>query len=570
MGGRKCQRCNLSPEEQKEAWNEFDEYLTEQEEEQVIEVMDNYLFYHRDDNGKSRECICTHPDCGRFTMEKKYEKEFFSHTHGEEIKCPVCGGIVTLYSLGRVQNFSTINSKKWKRVTVCRTGADGALLMISGYVRRWFSFNDLRPIPDISWKAKTWLKIGKRMQWLRKPDYDGDCCQWRYKWMAESYVQEPFRPAMWGEGGDSFVIGTDQIAASDMKYSQVEEWYKTSCAVWLDTGDDPVRNVIKYLAAYSAYPTIEMAVKLDMHQAATQLAVDGKKNAKDLNWNASSIQDFLRLNKQDAKEFVNVGGTMELLSGYHIASKQGVTKNMAEYIMLCNKVGGIQNGEKLSDLAIRCGCSIQKAVNYIMKIQGPNRHVMTMWKDYLDMAQTLGYDLSRQDVIMPKDLQQRHDAAAETVKYRMKAADQKKHKALNTRLRKMYEFEYGDMCIVVPCDPDDIIQEGKVLHHCVGGYAARHFDEKLVILFLRHKRRPGVPFMTIELSHRAKKNSPVRLVQIHGYRNENYSPNGGKKPAKPEKKYAWFIDMWTQWLMEGSKRDKQGRPVLPEEKEKSA
>lgn len=570
MGGRKLQKCNLTPGEQQEAWKEFDEYLTEDEETSVIEVMENYLFYHRDDNGKTRECICTHPNCGRFTMEKKYEKEFFSHTHGEEIKCPVCGGIVTLYSLGKTKNFGAINSKKWTRITICRTGEDGALLMMSGYARRWFSWNDLRPTPDISWKAKTWLKVGKRMQWLRRLDYDGGCCDWRYKWQPATSVQEPFPCGMFGEGGDSFVIGTDQIATSDMRYSQVEDWYMKSCAVWLDVGDDPVRNVVKYLAAYSNYPTIEMAVKLDMHQVATQLAVDGKKNARDLDWKATSIHGFLRLNKQDAKEFVNVGGNLELLSGYHVASKCGITKNMAEYVDACKVLGGIHLGGQLSDLAVRSRCTIQKAVNYIMKIHGPNRQVMTMWKDYLDMAEDLQYDMSRPDVVMPKDLQQRHDAAAETVRYKTKAINKKKHKEMNTRLRKMYEFDYGDLCIVVPTTPEDIIQEGKVLHHCVGGYAARHFEEKLVILFLRRKRKPGVPFVTLELNCRKRKDSPVRIVQIHGYRNELYQPHGGKKPAKPGSKYAWFIDMWSRWLVEGSRRDKDGRPILPEEKEKTA
>lgn len=568
MGSRRLQPCNLTPDEQKEAWDRYDEYLGQEEEEQVMELMENYLFYYRDDNGRSRECICTHPGCGRFVMERKYEKEFFSHHHGDEIKCPVCGGIVKLISLGKVRNFRKINETKWTRVTICKADKDGALLLMSAYVNRFYSWNELRPCLEVSWKARTWLKPGKRMQWLREPVWG--CRQWEFKWHPCSFVQEPFRPSFYGEGGDSYIIGTDQIGMSDLKYCQVEDWYSAACAICMGTGDDPVRNVVKYLSAYTRYPLMEMAVKLDMHKLVTELVEKGRKNARYINWDASNIHGFLRLNKQDAKEFVNAGGELDLLKVYRIARENNITKNMAEFISLCREVGGMHHAERITELAVKCGCSVRVAVNYISKMPGTNRDVMTTWMDYLNMAGALEYDMSRQDVLMPKDLQQRHDAAAETIRYRKQMIDSQRHKAMNNRLRKMYEFEYGDLCIVVPGSPEDIIQEGKVLHHCVGGYAARHFEEKLVILFLRHKRRPTVPFVTIELKHRDRKNAKVEIRQIHGYKNETYKPNGGKRPARPQEKYAWFIDMWCQWLLNGSKRDKKGRPILPAEKEKSA
>ena len=569
MASRVLQPCNLSPTEQEEAWAEFDEYLDDQESELVMEVMKNYLFYHREDNGNTRECICTHPGCGRFTMERRADKGFFSRKHGEEIKCPICGGIVELVSLGKVRNFSKINSDKWTRITLCRTGKDGALLLMSGYFRKWYSWNDLRPVPEVSWKAKTWLKPGKRMQWLREAVWGCGGC-WGYEWREKDYVNEPFRPSFWGEGGDSFIIQTDKIGESALKYSQVEEWYMKSCAIWMDTGDDPVRNVVKYLSAYTRYPAMEMAVKLDLHRACTDLAVDGVKNAKDLNWDAKTINDFLRLNKQDTKVFLNSGADLQLLKGYHQAAKAGGVNSMPEYISMLKELGHLKYGSDLIVMTGRANCSLRQAVNYIKKFGPDAGRTLITWRDYLDMAKRLEYDMTRKDVLMPRDLQERHDAAAETIAYQRRILDEKKHAKVADKIRNMYEFSLGDLCIVAPKSTDDIIREGKTLHHCVGGYAARHFTEKTVILFLRHRRKPETPFVTIELVHRENRKAAVMIRQIHGYRNERYTPSGGKHPVPPRNKYKWFLDAWIKWLESGSKRDKNGKPILPAEKEKTA
>ena len=142
----------------------------------------------------------------------------------------------------------------------------------------------------------------------------------------------------------------------------------------------------------------------------------------------------------------------------------------------------------------------------------------------------------------------------------------------------MYEFSYGELCIVVPGSTEEIIMEGRTLKHCVGGYAARHFNDKVTILFLRHKRKPDTPFVTIEIIPRAKMTGKVIVRQIHGYRNECYLNEGKlinltrdqKHHSRPDYKYKWFLDMWRAWVEAGSKRDKKGNPLLTEEKEKTA
>lgn len=581
--GKTLQPCNLTPEEQAAAWEEFDGgLLTRDEIEMVNEVMTQYLFYTSDRKGKERDCICTHCDCGRFTVNLEERQDFFRKKHGTETHCPRCGQPVTLIALRKMSTFGRINSDRWQRFTLCRTGKNGALLLLSGYAHRWFCWDELRPTAEVSWKTFTYLLPGKRMQWIRT--WEPQCQQvsgqwwWDYQWNPSNTVKEPFNPGFknWysSNDGDSFFLNTDAISQSALCYCQVDDWLYKEARVFLDTGDDPVRNVIKYLSAYTRYPAIEMAVKFDLHHAATDLAVDGKKNYRDLNWDARSIHEFLRLSKQEAKVFLKNGGNLALLSAYHKARKYQVTRDMAEFIDVLRTTARIDLAEKLMKCAVEAGCTLRVAGNYASKFPDGIDRILGIWLDYMGMARTLQYDLSRKDVTMPKNLRERHDAASETIRYQRIQIDEQQHREYNERLRKAYAFEYGDMCIVVPGSVEEIIHEGKTLKHCVAGYAARHFDDKLHILFLRHKRKPQTPYITIEISPRKTMRSDVKIRQIHGYKNEGYlntATYGGKQnQARPEYKYKWFLDVWKAWVKEGSRRDKKGNPILPTEKEKTA
>ena len=180
------------------------------------------------------------------------------------------------------------------------------------------------------------------------------------------------------------------------------------------------------------------------------------------------------------------------------------------------------------------------------------------------MAQKLGYDLTEPTVVMPKDLQQRHDTAAELTGELHRLDEMKRYKARRRMLEKKYAFAMDGLRVVIPNSGEEIVREGQTLHHCVGGYAARHIDGTTTILFVRKRRTPGRSFLTVEL---AEERGKIKIRQIHGYRNEGYQHKG---VVDPRIVYAGFLDTWLAWVNAGSKRDKDGAPVLPEKKEKEA
>ena len=64
------------------------------------------------------------------------------------------------------------------------------------------------------------------------------------------------------------------------------------------------------------------------------------------------------------------------------------------------------------------------------------------------------------------------------------------------------------------------------------------------------------PLVTIEMHGN-------HLQQIHGYRNERESCPENPEREDPTVRYAAILDPWLSWVKNGSKRDKDGAPILP-------
>ncbi len=82
----------------------------------------------------------------------------------------------------------------------------------------------------------------------------------------------------------------------------------------------------------------------------------------------------------------------------------------------------------------------------------------------------------------------------------------KKREYDDNRMRKNYEakakawdFEFGDYRIVLPSITMDIVDEGKNMHHCVGGYVDRVVRGDTFIVFVRRKNTPDKCYITCQV-----------------------------------------------------------------------
>ena len=112
--------------------------------------------------------------------------------------------------------------------------------------------------------------------------------------------------------------------------------------------------------------------------------------------------------------------------------------------------------------------------------------------------------------------------------------ERKAKKALEL-LRENYEYIGDSFRIVVPMTEAEIVNEGQMLHHCVGGYATRHLERRTTILFLRANETPDQSYYTIEVG--SITDSPY-VMQIHGFGNKWI----GNDPDAMRFAYHYFLD----------------------------
>ena len=190
-------------------------------------------------------------------------------------------------------------------------------------------------------------------------------------------------------------------------------------------------------------------------------------------------------------------------------------------------VPGIERYLDYRDISkIPRGVGIIRFQNWMMK----NKVNFKYYLDYLSLLKDLGIQLD-ENLIIPKDLGKAHDNAVELLNQMQREVNEKMYeKRLKAILK--YENIVGDCAFLVPKDLNELVAEGKALHHCVGGsgYIDGHKQGKTTIIFIRQKEAIEKPFYTLELKNES-------IVQLRGKHNQ---------VAPPEVKEA--ADSWLGWL----------------------
>lgn len=364
------------------------------------------------------------------------------------------------------------------------------------------------------------------------------------------------------EYGASYdVIGLDEIQKSPFRYCMAEE------------AERKFSKFLEYMTACCFYPRqIEMLMKAGMSDVVRDLVERGVKHATVINWDEPSPAKAFKVPRQDMKTFLGTNRDIQILELYKRLKGCATLAECAEWISK-----GV-NIQKTFQAAKKWNLAPEKLLRYLHGNVGCARFggmssmgaALRYWEDYLTAAEAMGYQLHRENVLLPPNLGAAHDSA--TAKHQNKMErERKKAQAEKDRLAEMayeerrvelekkYGFAMDDYLIRVPANKDEILNEGRKLQHCVGGYADRHMSGTVTILFMREAKKPGVPWLTIEMCGNT-------LVQIHGFKNEGLYTTKGRFAPDPREVYREFLDTWLDWLKKGSKRDKKGNPKLPRKK----
>ena len=136
------------------------------------------------------------------------------------------------------------------------------------------------------------------------------------------------------------------------------------------------------------------------------------------------------------------------------------------------------------------------------------KNFVSDWKDYIGWCEQLGYDMADGYVTMPPDFIKAHQRLyKEYTAYTTEQARIRQEEIANEVRRIMselvtktdgIEMRSRKFMIVIPKSADDLKEEGRALHHCVGTYAERVAKGQTMILFVRKVEEPDIPFFTME------------------------------------------------------------------------
>lgn len=483
---------------------------------EIVKQMKNGLKQYLIVDRKKKTCYCTFCE-----KSGKIPKNLVA-AHREQNYCPKCKNAVTVIENSHNFNGNVIESEA--NCVVFLNNPDNDNLYISCYnLTLYFSKAELRPRIQIDetqryiFTEKSAVRYGKNKMWTRVESRFGYIYDYTWSdWKVRTKVTEPvFRNQSYGRMYESVynLINTAAINNTCMRY----------CA--LDMISDRI-SPMSYLIYYRKHPGIERFVKIGMHDI-VESAVSPFQSVE-INYKETEPHKMLGL----SREMLNAvrSGLVDLKSmkalGKHFPSVS-VSKLVEYHTIIRNQYGSLDRACELTHI------TTEQLLKYLIRQRNKyGEHIcVSYYKDYLDICREIGYDLTDSVVLFPRNITAAHDravsarAAILAEKERQKNIERTKRMQKLQNERKSLEFEFGDYIAILPNSCEEIVREGAVLSHCVGGYAERHADGKLTIVFLRKKNNVEKPYYTIEISANG-----YMIIQCCGYKNNVVSCGGEEKP----------------------------------------
>lgn len=272
-------------------------------------------------------------------------------------------------------------------------------------------------------------------------------------------------------------------------------------------------NPKDYLERYQNIPQMEMLVKLNLIEVVDKL-VKGYCGIISGQF-AKRPDEFLGIRKERVKMLVEQKGNTQLLEV--MKTEKRMNQNWTDEQLKQISETRLARGQ--IELATQY-MSIQQLLNRISKYarceygtecssaEARIRQVASTYADYLSMRVALGYDLKNTVYQQPRNLGAAHEKMvlesnkAEIDKRLAEVAGKFPMIRKNYRkLRSKYFYEDEKFSIRPARSAEEIVIEGRILHHCVGGdnYLRKHNDGETYILMLRSQEDQETPYITVEI-----------------------------------------------------------------------
>ena len=563
--------CTQQEREAIEDWPVF----SEEDVTELNDLFGHYIFYRWEGGDTMRvwtSCCHRKATVHRISrVQTSEEYDLITTRHNGYLQCPYCKRAVQKKHINRIGK--GLNLKAWRKAVVVHNREDGVYLTAL-HVQKEYNperRSSFTALPEVKLASAYRFRPGEVMQVI--DEYYGlYTVSYEIRKMGKrKEVQEPFH------GAGYYGIGLRRLRESWMKYCQ----YDTYEGIQYSWAQRELNNLVDYLTVYSIYPKqVEMLVKMGMGQIVYRMEEERVKSSRIFDWDEKDIKAAFQVDGQELRAMMKAPGetAIQALETRATCRELGEQRNLV-WLLQEQQEDLLELHDEKGYRAIkaycrRVGLPLTKVWRYLMKHTGPRCHgawfgitaAWDIWKDTIDMADQLGYDIRHETIALPKKLELKHNEYATAIN-EARALERKKQKEEFKRKTKeglekrkaRYEFEADGLRVIMPMTMEDVRAEGRALQHCVGGYAQRHVEGTTTILFLRKAEDPETPYVTIEIKGTA-------IQQVHGFKNER---DMGKRIAPPpEQTHKKFLDLWLKWVKDGSKRDEDGRPVLPGRKDR--
>jgi hypothetical protein len=277
-------------------------------------------------------------------------------------------------------------------------------------------------------------------------------------------------------------------------------------------------DMVKFFGLAAKYPCVEYLTKLGM-RGVVEAKLNSEKTYNVINWRGRKPLDVFKMTKKELSDLraAKVPVDPWMLHLHHLAKKDGSKLSFRDIAQISDEITEMYQNHLM--IALK-RANLRKLNAYLTKqlaIPGAFRqyatkgHALSIWNDYIRDCIQLGLDISDESVKFPKNLYRAHQNTIKQVKLK---ADEMLTAKITERCKALQKMKFEALGFVLrpATSSQELIDEGKALHHCVGTYAERYAKGQTDIFLLRRTDALDKPLYTMEVRN-------GNIVQCRGLRN---------------------------------------------------
>ena len=283
-------------------------------------------------------------------------------------------------------------------------------------------------------------------------------------------------------------------------------------------------NPFCYLRKFEQFPQLEFFYKAGLYRLAEELMFENFDRKVEMIKKIRNFKDIGVNTPMDLEECAQENYGIEELRARMKVIKWDVPRGdlfgkAIDFMVMVHKNSGEDFAYSFISMErlfkywleqVRSGIYKEEQINYF-------------WRDYTDyIAECIELQMNLNDsaIRTPHDLKTMHKEMGMRLKIEENRVLDAGIFAMYSAYHKMCEWADEKMCVIMPQNAAEIIEEGTRQSHCVARYCTRVAQGECIILFVRRAAAVGENFYTMQIAPDMKK---LNIVQCRGYGNEDPS-----------------------------------------------